>query len=90
MIKIFQVDESTFMAAETVTEAVACYIKDYDGDPEAVEEFGPVEFTSADLERLTITDVDEPGHPTQTFAAALAEMITNGVEFPAYFASTEY
>ena len=90
MIKVFQVDEATWMAAETVTEAVTCFIKDYDGDPEAVEEFGPLELTPEDLERLTIMDDDEPGQWSQTFAAALAQMIANGVEFPTYFASTEY
>jgi hypothetical protein len=87
-MKVFQVDEVSWYAGSTAQEAVDAYVADIGTDEarELCAEFGePQEISEADLDRLTITDVDDPGQPKRTFREALAQRTT-----PGFIATTEY
>lgn len=90
-MKVFQVDDSTWMAGEDGESCAAEFIKSYGGEQECLDEFGPpVEVTAEGMATMIVTDVDEPGQPKRTFQQALDEMVAAGIEFPTFFASTEY
>jgi hypothetical protein len=79
------------MAGKDAESCVSEFLKSYGGEQEYLDEFGPpVELTAEEMSRMILTDVDEPGQPKHTFQEALDEMIKVGVEFPTFFASTEY
>jgi len=92
MMRVFQVTETEWYAAETPKAAREEYVKIV-GEEEArepLEEFGePEEVSYADLDRMTITSVDDAGHPTQTFRQALDEIIASGAKV-GFVATTEY
>jgi hypothetical protein len=90
-MKVFQVDDSTWMAGADAKSCVAEFLKSYGGEQECVDEFGPpTEVTAEEMATMIVTDVDEPGQPKRTFQKALNDMIAAGSEFPTFFASTEY
>lgn len=85
-IKVFQVDEDTWVAGE---DAKACqiYHAEYTNSIESIEVFGdPVEVTDEELNRRTFVD-DE--NDIKTWREELDELIVNPkVVFPIYFAGT--
>lgn len=87
-LKVFQLDEANYYCGETVADAITAYIQDV-GEEEAREcmkDFGnPEEIPDHALDTMKIVDIDELGHPTQTFREALAQHTEAGP-----FASTEY
>ena len=74
-MKVFRVDEEHWYAGKDWADAIAAYLRDigFEGI-EYVQEYGePDEIPDADLDRMIVTDVDEPGQPKQTFREALAQ-----------------
>ncbi len=73
MMRVFQVDEENWYAAETPEEAVAAYLADVGEEArEYCDEFGPPEEVSGDALDKMIVDVDEPGQPKHSFRELLA------------------
>ena len=88
-IKVFQIDDYTWMAGATAKECFVEYVEQ-SGDDETLIEFGPpVELSDDDLNRLTIRSEQGDGFEEHTFAEELAMMIDRGTHFPTFFASTE-
>lgn len=93
MIRVWQVDEVNWYAAETLEEARQAYRDDIGSDAanECMSDCAePEPVTEEEMLKYKMCHIDEPGHPIVTFAEALKEMIDNGIKFPAAFASTEY
>jgi hypothetical protein len=90
-MKIYQVDEGYWYAAETGEAAQEAYRQDTDPDgAEFIAEFGPaIEVSDDALDRLKVADVDEPGQPTRTFREALNEAIAAG-RGACFIATSEY
>lgn len=90
-LHVYQVDEGHWYAGESAEAAQAAYISDTDADgAEVAADFGPaIEVEKEALDRLTIVDVDEVGHPTQTFREALNEAMARN-ETACFIATTEY
>ena len=85
-IKVFQVDETTFMAGRTAEECVALYLSEYGGETEYIEDFGPAkELTPEQLEKQIVM-TGEDHEKEETFRQALDNMIASGRTFPEYFA----
>ena len=76
MLKIFEVDEAEWYAAESAEAAQAEYFRTV-GEEEAArvrEEFGaPIEVPEELWDKKEIVEIDEPGHPTYTFRQALEQ-----------------
>lgn len=88
-IKVFQVDDVTWMAGTDPESCAAEFLKNYGGQQECLDEFGPpVEITPEQMARMIVKSED--GEPDQTFQEALNSMISSGMVFPTFFASTEY
>ena len=91
MIKIYQVTESDWIAANSVADAIKCYVDEYDGeyDPECFE---ARELTDAELDGLKFIDdlADPENAKKQTFREHLQAMIAKGDTFPTYFATNEW
>lgn len=89
-IKVFQIDDYTWMAGATAKECLVEYVDQYGAPVPYVEEFGPpVELSDDDLNRLIIRSEQGDGFEEHTFAEELAMMIDRGATFPTFFASTE-
>lgn len=103
-IKIYNMDDCTWIAAENVEDAWRALAEFFGyGESEAgVAEakgdnqgFEPEELTDADLDRLRfVDDQDDPSpETTRTFREQLAAMMgadPDGDRFPCFFATTEY
>jgi hypothetical protein len=88
VIKIFEVSEGEWIAAETSQEAAVFYRKLVSPSTytEALEEFGePQELLPVQLHRLRFTD-DETG-TVVSFATRLQQLLTNKEAFPQFFAT---
>lgn len=88
-IKIFAMNECDWMAAETVEDALREYKENYSG--EEFENGEPIELDDETMERAKYqeTDEDESVLETISFREKLDRMIREGVQFPAFFATTE-
>jgi len=86
-IKIFRLDDYTWYAGRNAEECYKQYSKDV-GIP--VEELTdcPEILTQEQMDNLTF--FKEGGEKDCSFAEHLEELIGEGVEFPCFFASTEY
>ncbi len=89
MIKVFKVDDFTWVAARNGVEALECLktITDVEEDAEAEE------LTFHQMKHYTFHEEenDEDGDPVfKSFEQKLAEMVANGETFPTFFASSEY
>jgi hypothetical protein len=102
MIKIFQMSEHDWFAAETLDEAKQAVMKTF-GPPaegQTVEEFfdemlegyEPHELTDEELSHTQFTEVDdyEESIASKSFRQKLAEMVAAGEKFPCIFASSEF
>ena len=85
-MKIFSMNDCDWMAADTIEDATAEFIKEYGGDG-SIED--PHELTDDDMDRLILHD-GEGERPDCTFREGLSRMVSEGVTFPIFFASTEY
>jgi hypothetical protein len=89
-IKVFSMNDCDWMAGETLEACKAEYIKNYGGDAwedENEDQFADArELTPWDMQHYKFTD-DNGGE--RTFQEQLEKMISDGDEFPAFFASTE-
>lgn len=89
-IKIFQLNDSDWFAAETLEQAIDCAKREFDYSDEQIED--PFELDEADLDRLLFTQTDEQDRKiaTVSFRAELQRRIDAGDEFPYMFATSEY
>jgi len=86
LIKIFQMNECDFIAAENMKEAIEYYKKEFDYHDEPDEE--PVELSEKDLNTFRFLDEDDPKE-NYTFKDELEKNMKDGTIFPCLFASTE-
>jgi len=103
-VKLFKMNDCDWYAAETADDALKAMTETlcYEATPESVAAMRkdydvsePVELTDEDMKRLVFCDDLENGAPDfegsrRPFAEQLALMVAAGVEFPCFFASTEY
>ncbi len=97
-MKIFQIDEETWYAAETIDEAIKAYTNDTGITHEELLQLDEgvdalYELDEEEMNELYFTDVEcefSPDRQLYTFAEALELMILRGDKFPEMFASTEY
>ena len=87
MIKIFQVDDTEWYAAETQEEAIAEAMRLTGEDRAFYEEETQGEVSDEAMDRLHF--IEEDGIK-KTFRQKLDEMIRAGEKFPCIFAMTEY
>ena len=92
-LKIFHV-ATDFIVALDAESAKKFYLEMIgETDPDFIEEVeGEVEeVPKEEWATMTIVDIDEPGHPTQTFQQAFDDMLTwENQEYPRVLASSEY
>jgi hypothetical protein len=96
-MKIWKLNDCEWYAAETLDDAKRALLETIgppaEGQTEAefFEEFleNPCEVGDEHLDKLKFVDEDKPGEEI-TFRQELQRMISDGKEFPRFFASTEY
>ena len=96
-MKIWQMSDYDWIAAETLEEAKDCLAEELGMEkPEDLEEYidDPYALSEADLDLLKFCDCDEhgdpdPSKPSRTFREELAQRVAANVRFPCYFAGTE-
>lgn len=99
-IKVFQMNDSDWYAAETAEEATRemALTLGYDATPESIAEMckdcevEPLALDEAALDRLRFREEDDETGETlwRSFRERLAKMTAEGAPFPIFFASTEY
>jgi hypothetical protein len=89
-IRIFAVTECEWMAASSLEEAIAGYLKETGMSQEDIAEEDPVEVADSELDRLIFTDDEGETSVKRTFREELARRIAEGAEFPTLFATTEF
>ena len=91
-MKIFSMNDCDWMAAETLEEATAVYLRDFGGGLDADEALDqPHEVSEAGMDRLRFHDDDaETPEDYRTFRQELQVRMARGDKFPCFFASTEY
>jgi hypothetical protein len=87
-IKIFKINDYEWIAAETMEEAIQCEI-DICGvsREEAYDESVAHELSEEEMNTFFFIEDDQSKVP---FVDKLNSLIKEGVEFPCYFASTEF
>lgn len=86
-MRIFSMNDCDWMAAQTLEEAKAAYLKDSYGGKDEHAFDDPAEITEKQYDGLMFRDDDGEN---RTFRQQLERMIERGDTFPAFFASTEY
>lgn len=88
MIKIFEVTEGDWIAAETVEQARECCQRVTGiGDDDCADAH---ELSDAELDTFEFADEpDNENSAKRTFREQLAYMIAQGEKFPCYFATSE-
>jgi len=87
-MKIFSMNDCDWVAAETLEDAKAFYLRDCWSGVEDEGTFDDPHEVPADKMQTMIFHSDE--HGDLTFQQELDRQIANGGKFPAFFASTEY
>lgn len=87
MVKVWSFNDGFWFAAETIEEAMAAAHADgYDVDDPPMQE------SASRMETLTYYDniynVEESDK--RTFAEQLANLVAEGIEFPCFFATSEF
>jgi hypothetical protein len=86
-VKVFAMNDCEWWAAETLEQAKADYLKET-GTEEADEPFDdPHELDEEAMDHLRFTDEDGT---SRSFREQLEKMVSDGCEFPSFFATTEY
>jgi hypothetical protein len=89
MMKVFKVDDATWMVGPNPESCIAKYLEDGHGDQELLDEFGPPQELS--VKELAITEFyDVNTGETCSFQEQLDRVIREKEDFPTIFASTEY
>lgn len=95
-VKVFQMNDCYWMAGvdakscvQSFCENVGCTLEEYQEDHGSGGQY-PLEISGGDLDQNKLRLVDKPGQPEITFRESLDSMIKNRVQFPQFFASTEY
>jgi hypothetical protein len=93
-VKVFRLNDCDWYAGASIGECVADYVKTVGIAIEEAVDKDARELTDADMERLKFHDFEDEGESgkvvVRTFKEQLALLIERGVEFPTFFASTEY
>lgn len=98
-VSVYSMNDSEWYAAETPQEALLEMAANLGVSlHELMEDFtihsgGPQLLSDAQMQKMTIKEdeADENGESViRTFKEHLEEMVTDGVKFPCFFASTEY
>jgi ribosomal protein L16 Arg81 hydroxylase len=89
-MKVIQMNDCDWMAAETVEQATDEYIAKYGGDEHELAEDQPTELSDEAMNCLMFNACDEEPPTKRTFREQLDKLIADGQEFPCFFASTEY
>lgn len=84
-VKVFQMNDCDWMAARTKQEATDSYKANFGGDE--FEDDEAEELDDKEMQHFRFRDEDGT---SRTFQDQLEKMIAEGVEFPTFFASTEY
>lgn len=90
MVKVFQLNDCDWVAAETLDEATQWY-RDRSGvDYETVDD--PWELSDEDMDRLQFHETDDNDRFLEkiSFRVALARRLAEGWQAPFLFASTEH
>ena len=85
-MKVFAMNDCDWMAADTLDEAKALYLKEY--GEEVDEDARPL--TDAEMDSLVFVETDSLPERRCTFREELERRVASGQEFPQFFASTEY
>jgi hypothetical protein len=90
-LKVFQIC-TDFIVARDEESAKRFYVEMVGEDDCTVQDGLEVsEVPNDKWSTMKIVDMDEPGHPTQTFQEAIDDMLTwDNQEYPKCLASTEY
>jgi len=90
-LKVFHIC-TEYIVAHDEESAKKFYVEMVGADDCTVQEGLEVdEVPSANWPTMKIVDIDEVGHPTQTFQEAIADMLTwSNQEYPKCLASSEY
>lgn len=90
-MKVFAMNDCDWMAAETLEEATAAYVKDFTGGREEHDVLdNPTELTDVEAEPpVKRTFREQRGRDGQA-DLQLSKLIAEGQKFPCFFASTEY
>jgi hypothetical protein len=86
-IKVFQVNDYEWWAGRTWEEVKKAYIE-MAGEDVDEDEFDGFELTDEDLNDYVVHDED--GKTCRSFREELENMISSGMWFPCFFATTEY
>jgi len=87
-MKVFRINDYEWYAAETMEQAIDCCVKLCGvGREEAYDESIAHELTKDEMEKYTYQEDDGV---TRTFAQEIQLMIDSDVEFPCFFAGTDF
>lgn len=90
-IKIFEINDCEWVAARSLEEAKTFYLEMVSGDTSVLDEGCPVELTELQLDRMTYSDDQgDPNASKRSFREELQKRIAAGVQFPEYFATSEF
>lgn len=90
-MKVFQLNDCDWYAAETLEEAIDCAVELTGVSREEIVEpsYSPYELTEEQMNNHTMIDEDTK-EPVGSFTEVLAQRIKEGQMFPQLFASTEF
>ena len=91
-IRVFRINDYDWYAGRDLDE-VKAFVLEQSGMREDEAFDNPCELSDEAMSKLRFRPTDEsdlPADSTITFAERLGEMIKDGCEFPAFFASTEW
>ena len=90
-MKVFKLNDCEWWAGESLEEIKLVYLKETGvSEEEAFDNPHELSDEEMDYYKFMFDESDTPLREPVTFRQKLAEMIKEGEEFPAFFASTEY
>lgn len=88
-VKVFAINDCEWWAGKDLESVKAAFIAQGYGDESSFDD--PHEVVDTEMQRLTyVDDLADVASPKSTFREHLDLMIARAVEFPCFFASTEY
>lgn len=88
-MKVFAINDCEWWAGPDIESVKAGFIAAGYGDESSFDD--PHEVPDPEMKRLTfVDDISDENSPKSTFREHLDLMVAQGVEFPCFFASTEY
>ena len=90
-IKIFQINDYDWVAAETIDEAIACACSTFNlSEEEVYDESAAGELSEEKLDEYKYYLTDDTDGPSRTFKQELESRINDKQEFPQVFATSEW